>query len=489
MGVSATMSSISVDISSLLALAAALLHLLGAAAAVHVLMCGRTAQGTIAWMIALIALPYVALPLYLILGGHKFRAYLEARRSYKETLHLLVRGLLLDEAKKATAVADLPADLRALQALGGMAFTRGNDAELLINGDATFAAIFAGIDAAERYVLVQFFIIRDDGLGRALQRRLIAKAEAGVAVYLLFDDVGCSGLPTAYLAALRSAGVRVCPFNGPRSGGWLMRRLRLNFRNHRKVVVVDGRKAWVGGHNVADEYLGKNPQLSPWRDTHVAVTGPAAVACQLSFAEDWHWATRDLPELDWRFHYAPAGDKAVLALPSGPSDSLDTCALAFCQAIERARRRVWIVSPYFVPDDAVLAALQLAALRGVDVRVLLPARPDHVLVWLASFSFLEETDAVGVKIHHYQQGFLHQKVVLVDDDLASVGTANFDNRSFVINFELTLFFADRAFAAEVERMLEADFALSRRVTAADVQRRPLYFRVGARLCRLLAPLL
>ena len=168
---------------------------------------------------------------------------------------------------------------------------------------------------------------------------------------------------------------------------------------------------------------------------------------------------------------------------------LDTCALAFCQAIERARRRVWIVSPYFVPDDAVVAALQLAALRGVGVRVLLPARPDHLLVWLAGFSFLEETDGVGVKIHHYQQGFLHQKVVLVDDDLASVGTANFDNRSFVINFEVTLFFADRPFAAEVARMLEADFALSRRVRVADLQRRPLYFRVAARVSRLLAPLL
>jgi cardiolipin synthase len=483
------MSSVIVDLSGMLAVGASLLHLAGAGAAVHVLMCGRTSQGTIAWMLSLIVLPYLALPLYLIVGGHKFRAYVDAKRSHKAASHALVHGLLLDEAKGAPPIEGLAADLVALQALGGMAFTRGNDARLLINGEATFAAIFAGIDEAERYVLVQFFIIRDDGVGRALQQRLIAKAQAGVAVYLLFDDYGAGGLPATYLEALRAAGVRVSAFNGPRSGGWLMRRLRLNFRNHRKLVVVDGRKAWVGGHNVADEYLGKNPKLSPWRDTHVEVTGPCVVGCQLSFAEDWYWATRDMPELDWRFQRSAAGDKAVLVLPSGPADVLDTCALAFCQAIERARRRVWIVSPYFVPDDAVLAALQLAALRGVDVRVLLPARPDHLLVWLAGFSFLDETDGVGVKIHHYQQGFLHQKVTLVDDDLASVGTANFDNRSFVINFEVTLFFADRPFAAEVERMLDADFALSRRITAADLQRRPLYFRVAARICRLLAPLL
>jgi cardiolipin synthase A/B len=471
----------------MVAAGAAVLHLLGIAAAAHVLMCGRTAQGTIAWILSLVVLPYLALPLYLIVGGHKFRGYVDARRTHKATLHRLVHGLMLDQPGDAAAA--LPADLRALQALGGLSFTRGNDARLLINGEATFAAIFAGIDAAERYVLVQFFIIHDDGLGRALQQRLIAKARAGVAVYLLFDDYGAGSLPAAYLQALRAAGVNVSPFNGPRTGGWLTRRLRLNFRNHRKLVVVDGRRAWIGGHNVGDEYLGKNPRLSPWRDTHVEVVGPCVTGCQLSFAEDWYWATRDLPDLDWRSQRSESGDKAVLVLPSGPADMLDTCALAFCQAIERAHRRVWIVSPYFVPDDAVLAALQLAALRGVDVRVLLPARPDHLLVWLAGFSFLEETDGVGVKIHHYQQGFLHQKVMLVDDDLASVGTANFDNRSFVINFEVTLFFADRAFAAEVARMLEADFALSRRVSVADLQRRPLHFRVASRVSRLLAPLL
>ncbi len=179
------MSSISTHLSSLVAVGATLLHLLGAGAAFHVLMWGRTSQGTIAWILSLIVLPYVALPLYLILGGHKFRAYLDARRSHKAVLHARVHGLLLDEAKRAP-VTGLSADLMALQALGGMAFTRGNDASLLINGDATFAAIFAGIDAAERYVLVQFFIIRDDGIGRELQRRLIARARAGVAVYLLF---------------------------------------------------------------------------------------------------------------------------------------------------------------------------------------------------------------------------------------------------------------------------------------------------------------
>lgn len=468
------------------------LHLIGVLAGFHVLMHGRTAQGTIAWLLSLAFLPYFTVPLFLVFGSHRFSGYVAARRTGGLDLQRLVGPL--DQGRnqplRAFTPDQGPADLRVMERLAHMPFSAHNDCRLLINGRATFEAIFQGIDNAERYVLVQFFIIRDDKLGQALRERLARKARAGVQVYLLYDDVGCKDLPSSYLGALRSAGVHVSAFSRryARPAG-LFDRLRLNFRNHRKIVVADGCKAWIGGHNVGVEYLGEHPRLSPWRDTHIELAGPSVLACQVAFIEDWHWATGRTPELDWTPTRAPDGDQRVLVVPSGPADELETCGLLFVQAINRARQRLWIVSPYFVPDAQVVVALQLAVLRGVDVRVLLPSRPDHRLVWLAGFSYLGETDPLGIKLYRYQEGFLHQKVVLVDDDLALVGTANCDNRSFRINFEITVVVADRDFAGETAAMLETDFVRSVRSTLADYQQRPLYFRLACRAARLLAPIL
>jgi cardiolipin synthase len=266
-------------------------------------------------------------------------------------------------------------------------------------------------------------------------------------------------------------------------------RLQINFRNHRKVVVVDGHTAYVGGHNVGDEYLGRHPRLSPWRDTHLEIRGPAALATQLAFIEDWHWATQQVLQLSWSPHTACSPGQRVLILTTGPADALDTCALFFVQAINAAQQRIWITSPYFVPDETVVAALQLAALRGVDVRIMLPAHPDHKLVYLAGLSFVQESVQNGVKLFRYQTGFLHQKVLLVDADLAAVGTANLDNRSFRLNFEFTALVADPGFAAQVEEMLEADFRNCLAVAADELESRPLPVRIAARAARLLAPVL
>jgi cardiolipin synthase len=262
----------------------------------------------------------------------------------------------------------------------------------------------------------------------------------------------------------------------------------LNFRNHRKVVVVDGRAAWIGGHNVGDEYLGRDPRFGRWRDTHLRIEGPAALAVQVSFAEDWHWATNQtIPDLVWNPTPAGEGDTTVLIVPTGPADKLETAGLMFTHAINSAHTRIWIASPYFVPDDAVLAALQLAGLRGVDVRILIPDRPDHLLVYLAAFSYFDEASETGVRFYRYTDGFLHQKVMLIDDQVATVGTANFDNRSFRLNFEITGVVADAAFAAQVERMLTEDFAHAREMTEADVSKRSFWFKLGTRIARLTSP--
>ena len=462
-----------------LAALAFFLHALGMATAVHAVLKTRTSQGAIAWAFGLVTLPYVSLPLYWVFGRDRFMGYVNARRE---------EGVQIGDLRKSLAAArtpaSLPGDLNVFSQLAHAPFVTGNSARLLVDGEATFDAIFKAIEQARRYVLVQFFIVHDDLIGRELQKRLIAKALTGVRIYFLYDEIGSHALPRHYLRELRQAGVEARPFLTSRD---FRNRFQINFRNHRKIVVVDGSFASVGGHNVGDEYLGRSKRFGHWRDTHVAIVGPAVTAVQLSFVDDWHWSTGEVPDLDWPV--AAEGGKAVLVLPSGPVDRLGTCTLFFVHAIQSAKQRVWITSPYFVPDSAIVFALQLAVLRGVDVRIMLPSIPDHWISWLASFSYLKDVLPWGVKMFRYQGGFLHQKVVLVDDSLASVGTANLDLRSLRLNFEITLLFADKPFAGEVAQMLETDFAHCKPLLMSEITERGVPFKVAVQFARLLAPAL
>jgi cardiolipin synthase len=461
-------------------------EVLGIAAALRAVMTARTAQGAVAWAIALVTLPWVSLPLYAVFGGRKFHGYRRARRSGDADIRALARrieGQFAPVLRRGLSEQLQP--FAALERLALMPFVGGNDVRLLIDGEATFAAILEAVEQARDYVLLEFYIVHDDGIGRALHAALRACCQRGVRVLFIYDPIGSHDLPAAYVESLRAAGAEVEPFVTTRNP---LRRLQLNFRNHRKIVVVDGRLAYVGGHNVGDEYLGGVPELSPWRDTHLELRGPAAGAVQLAFLEDWNWAAGEIAELYWRAESVEPRDLPVLVVPSGPADELDTCSLLFTHVIGCARRRLWISSPYFVPDEPVLAALQLAALRGVDVRILLPGRPDHRSVYLAGISFVEDMRGSGVRMFRYRRGFLHQKVTLCDD-VGIVSTANLDNRSFRLNFEISLLVADAPFAGEVAAMLARDFENSDEVDDAALARISLPVRVASRAARLFAPVL
>lgn len=448
-------------------------------------MSTRTTQGTIAWAVSLIAFPYLAVPAYWILGRSRFHGYVSERKAGMRTTEQLTRDVRVKFASFRLPDTQRSEVTRAVEALAAMRALSGNAVELLIDGEATFASILKGIDEARDLVLFQFFIVHDDGIGREVKEHLAARAKAGVPVYFLYDEVGSKHLPEAYLRDLRDSGVQVSPFNTRKGRG---NRFQINFRNHRKVVVVDGRTAWIGGHNVGDEYLGKDPKFGHWRDTHVRIEGPAALEAQISFVEDWRWATDRTLELDWTPRSPEGGAAAVLIVPSGPADATETAMLMFIHAINTAMERIWIASPYFVPDEAVIAALQLACLRGVDVRILIPDEPDHLLVYLAAFSYFDQVEALGARFFRYTDGFLHQKVMLVDRTAATVGTANFDNRSFRLNFEITAIVADAEFIGDVERMFEADFSRSREMHVGELSEKPWRFRLGVRLARLTSPL-
>lgn len=445
----------------------------------------RTAQGAIAWAVSLVAFPYIAVPLYWVFGRNKFRGYIELRRSGDQEVNKVTQGVRQAIADHAVEPPPgLERWYRPLVAMSGFPMTGGNHIGLLINGHETFHSMLEAIEAARSYILVQFFIVHNDRVGNAFQAALLRKAGEGVSVYFLYDEVGSRKLSKRYIQVLREAGITVAAFDTTRGRG---NRFQINFRNHRKLLVVDGREAFVGGLNLGDEYLMQTERYGSWRDTHVAVRGPAVQSLQLTFARDWYWATTTIPALS-REVPGGQGNASLLVLASGPADELETCELFFVNAIELARERLWISSPYFVPDEAVVRSLQLAALRGVDVRLLLPARADHVLVHLSAYSYYDEMLAAGVRLFRYQPGFMHQKVVLVDNHMAAVGTANLDNRSFRLNFEITIVAPDAGFASKVAAMLETDFSNAREVRAQDYAGRPFWFKSAVRLARLMAPI-
>lgn len=470
------------------AIVTAALYIGGWLSIIHAINYSRTPQGTVAWCIALISFPPVALPAYWLVGRTRFYGYREAIRDalqqhqgYAESARVAFEPYIVGDEK-------LPPSLRVYDALTTYRFTHSNKLDLLIDGEATFDAIFDAIENAEEYVLVQFFTLVDDDLGQQLKNRLIAQAQQGRRVYLLYDSIGSYALSRRYVRELREAGVRVAAF---RTGRAVINPFRINFRNHRKIVVVDGKVAFVGGLNVSDIYMGKNPHFGHWRDTHVRVKGPAVQIIQGVFSADWYWATSEFLQNN-NIEPTPVRGKkssAVLPLPTGPVDDHSACSLFFVNAIHRAKKRIWIASPYFIPDESIRSALELAVLRGVDVRILLPDRQDHLVVYLAMFAFVQLMQDSDVPIYRYENGFLHQKALIADDLMAAVGTANLDNRSFGLNFEITLISTDPEFVSDVDAMFTEDFANSKLAALDELSSRGFHVRIAARIARLFAPIL
>ena len=458
-----------------------LFHAVGAAHVLHALFRVRSPSATIAWIISLLTFPWVSIPLYWFLGRDRLTGYVNARRSDDKKVNEQLNAL--ETSIKPHRVEPQTAFLRCATKLAGQPVTRGNDADLLIDGDAIFERIFEDILTAKSYILIHFYIVKNDVVGQRFQKALLERLREGVKVYFLFDELGSKRLPSGYLHTLMQAGAECHPFG--RTRHWWSR-LQLNFRNHRKIIVIDGTTALIGGVNVGDEYLGHNKRFGNWRDTHLRLEGPAAQSIQLVFMEDWFWATHQIPPLNWASK-KQAEDAAVAIVPTGPADDKPSFQLLIAEAANSAYERLWIASPYFVPDDGVLTALQTAALRGVDVRILLPEKPDHLLVWLSSFTYYYQTLPYGIRLFRYHAGFMHQKAFLVDNNAAGIGTGNLDNRSLRLNFEITALLLRSDHIDEVSSMFSEDFRHSHEVMADEFTKKPIYFKLAAKLSRLLAP--
>ena len=461
-------------------------HLLGTLNAAHAIMNVRLPQSAIAWSLSLILFPWLAMPLYWVLGRRKFigyaEAYQEAYQQYQteaEDAYQKVLAHAVDSTENSTILYNIANKLIEIP------FTSGNQASLLIDGKQTYDAIVEAIQTAQDYILFQFYIINDDEAGRRFLQAMIEKASQGVRVYILYDEIGSRLMTKSFQNQCRRNGIEISSFNSTQGK---YNRFQLNFRNHRKVVVIDGRIGFVGGLNIGDEYLGKNPKYGPWRDTHMQLSGPVTKALQLTFLKDWYWATRQVPDVNWEIDSTVGGQEEIFVLPTGPADRQQSCTMFVSSAINLARERLWIASPYFVPDESTLLALKMAALRGVDVRLLLPGNPDHLIVYLCSFSYYTELQTAGIKLYRYSTGFMHQKVQLIDDVLAGVGTVNLDNRSFLLNFEIAAYVTQGDFVLEVEKMLKNDLSNSKLVDLSEYGRRSWQSKLAIRAARLAAPL-
>jgi cardiolipin synthase len=461
-------------------------QVIGVVNAAHAVMNVRGSSSALAWAVLLVAMPWIAVPAYWVLGRTKFngygRALKQAQGRYKTSL-----VDLLAETKRHSCELPPPLDglEHTLSKLLPISFTAGNTCRVLVDGNAIYGAMLADIARAERYILLQVYILTGDASGERFLQALSERAAAGVAVCVLYDEIGSFELPSEFLERARAAGIQTSGFKTTRGPG---NRLQINFRNHRKILVVDGICGYCGGINIGDEYLGLDPDLGAWRDTQMRLEGPAVKVLQASFLADWYWATGGSLRTDWSVPANPQGERgnAAAVICTGPSDELDVCSLFFQALFATARQRLWISTPYLVPDRTTLAALKGAALRGVDVRILVPLRTDHLVPRLCSLSYYNELKHVGIQLLHYTRGFLHQKVVLVDNHLAAVGSVNLDNRSFHLNFEVTAVSAAPAAIAELEAALLADLAGAQPADLDTYRKQALPKRVLIRLTRLLS---
>lgn len=440
----------------------------------------RAPVATLSWLLGLAALPVVGFLVYYVFGPQRIKRQ-RLRRARSRVA--LPAG---DERERTGDKAELA---RLAQATTGLPASTAQDVQLLVDGARTYAALLEAIAQARHHVHLEYYIYAPDQTGTAIRDALVERARAGVAVRLLLDAVGSSACPRRFFDPLVAAGGELAWFHPMRLGRFWQRPW-VNLRSHRKIVVVDGAVAFTGGINVTDEE-NESLRADAYRDLHLRLTGDVVRSLQLVFVEDWAYATGERAFLSSVVAAMPPparGPIPVQALTSGPDSAWEAIHRLHVAAIHAAHRRVWLVTPYFVPSEAALLALTSAALAGLDVRLLVPRRSDSRFVTLAARSYFDELLTAGVKVYQYGPRMLHTKALLVDDTLAIVGSANFDHRSFSLNFEVSMLFDDAGVAGALAQLIEHEFTHAPRVH--EGRPRSLWrARLPEALARLLAPLL
>jgi cardiolipin synthase len=476
-----------------------IVYLLACVAAVDILRRPREPMAMLAWILGIFLLPVFGLVLYYSIGERRVMRRARRKRRKSEPIRKALgtaqregeTGMLRLSPGSGEAGPPLPTGLEELAGisakLADSSITLGNQVEVYTTAKAIYDDILKSIEEARSHVHLEYYIFRPDDTGRLFRDLLIRKAREGVEVRLLIDGIGSFWTRTSFLRPLVDAGAKVATFLPavPFRRSW-----HINSRNHRKIVVVDGERAHTGSQNIGDEYRGALRRLGPWKDTHLRVEGPAARGIQEVFIEDWYFATgEDLCGPSYLKRTGPRGDSLVQVIPSGPDQPEGILPHIFFAAIALARSHVRISTPYFVPNQGLLFALQHAAYRGVRVDLVIPSRSDAKLALWAGRSYYQQLLRAGVKVHEYPHGMLHSKSIVIDDRWCMVGSANMDMRSFLLNFELTVCIFDGPIAHALAEDFEKDRTHSRPIPIATAKHRPPLSAVLEGAARLLSPLL
>lgn len=449
---------------------------------------------TWAWILIMLFIPFLGFILYLFIG-HDLRKRKTFSKKEEEDRFLAVvhrQQVSLthhiseyDNPLMKTYSNLISLHLNAHEAL----YTEDNSVHILTDGKELFNTLFESIKNAKKYIHIEYYIIRNDELGKAFQQLLIKKAKEGVEVFLVYDDMGCLEIPKKYFYELKNAGVKVACF----FPSWIpFLKLRANYRNHRKICIIDGLEAYLGGFNIGEEYVGLNKRLGYWRDTHLKITGTAARLIDLQFLLDQRFATHQDVSLDKYIPTEPnysAGTVGMQIVSSGPDSKYPSVRNGYIKMITDAKKSIYIQTPYFVPDEGVFTALKLAALSGIDVKIMIPNQPDHIFVYWATYAHIGELLDCGVKCFTYEKGFLHAKTILIDEAICSVGTANFDVRSFKLNFEINAFIYDLDTTHKLVRIFEEDLADCKEITQEIYHNRSLLIKCKESIARLVSPIL
>ena len=455
----------------------------------------RDPKSVWAWLLLLYFIPILGFVFYLLLGQDFRKRKMFRIKELEDELNKAIRQQ--EHQLKETKLEELDEGIKDYTDLimynlgtSGSMLTNDNDIDIFIDGNEKFDALKEDLRNAKHFIHMQYYIIKNDVLFNQIKDILIEKAAQGVEVRVLFDAMGCRTVNHKFWKQLNARGVKTAEFF-PAILGRLQ--LRMNYRNHRKIVVVDNKVAYVGGFNVAKEYIDLDPKFGHWRDTHLRIKGSAVLGLQMRFIMDWNYAAREnLLQNRKVFLGIEAGKRdfcEMQIISSGPDNTAQQIRDNYMRLITKAEKSIYIQTPYFIPDESIFNALLIAIHSGIEVNVMIPCMPDHPFVYWATYSYIGDLVMAGANCYTYNNGFLHSKGIIVDGKVFCYGTANMDIRSFALNFEVNAMVYDKKKALEMEQLFVEDLQFCSQITKDSYAGRSLKIRLKEQVCRLLSPLL